>query len=90
MQRIYEDLNTMISIARAMEPNQATMGIGNAVSRTEIQAEVDLVRTRIKNSCKRMLDLMTDEEAARITDFAPVIKMFGENLKPDIVKLLRK
>ena len=86
MQRIYEDINTMNSIARAMENNQT---MGTAVSRTDIQAEVELVRTRIRNSCKRLMDLMTDEEMSRL-DVAPVIKMFGDNVKPDIVKLLRR
>jgi hypothetical protein len=87
MQRIYEDLNTMNTVVRAMEPNQT---MGNAVSRTDIQTEVDLVRARIKQSCKRMLDTLTDEEAARIPDLTPVIKMFGENAKPDIIRILRR
>lgn len=87
MQRIYEDLNTMSTIVQALEPTQT---MGNNVSRSDIQEEVDLIRTSIKTSCKKMLDSMTDDEAAKIRDLTPVIKMFGENLKPDIVKLLRK
>jgi predicted transcriptional regulator len=86
MQRIYEDINTMNSIVRAMETTQT---MGTVVSRSDVLTEVDLVRTRIKNSCKRLMDLMTDEEMTRL-DVAPVIKMFGENIKPDIVKLLRR
>lgn len=88
MQKLFNDLNTMQSIVSSMT-GASPSPMMSTIEKKEVNDEVAILQAEIRKSCKKLLNIMTAEEVARV-NINSVVQMFGEDKKGDIIALLRK
>lgn len=86
--KVYEDLQVLQAISNVMNENASPM-MGMGVDNEIVSPHIDTIRTEIKKACKTLVQGLTEEQVNKI-DIGQLVKMFGEDYKKDIVKLISK
>lgn len=86
--KVYEDLQVLQAISNVINENASPM-MGMGVDNEIVSPHVETIRTNIKDACKTLIQGLTTEQVNKL-DINQVVRMFGEDYKKEIVKLISK
>lgn len=90
MQKLYEDLNALNSIVQAMDNSGLPIApsMAQKAKRSDVADEIEVVRSYVKASCKKLMAKMTKEEIDKV-DILGLTKTFGEENKEEVFNVYK-